>query len=596
MTATLTSPPRRRRAGIATALALVAGLLAFGAPLGASADVVGDGPGAVSGTVTLADGSPLAGILVSASIPAGEGSSFGVSTYSDASGAYEFSGLEVDNYYVQPVAFGYQQTAGQNVTLSVEAPSATVDFVILPFEVGVGSISGYLTGEGGAAPNVTVSAVSQTTSQNVYATTDETGFFEFTGLTTGQWWVNASLGSEYQYNNGQTVTLTDTEPAATVDLAFVLWPVGTATINGAVTDSATGLPIANVSVQVFGTDVAHQSYTTTDEAGAFSVGLLPEGTYSLSYWAPGYLAANTQVETVSDETVTVATALVAVNATISGHIKAKDGTPIAGIYVNATTVDGSNFGWAETDANGDYVIADLGAVEYTLTVGGVGTPYKQKVKTKTAVANGNVTANFTLKNRTTGALGGVVIAANGDYYSAPVCATLYSATKKNPIAEVLTYGPDFGDGTYTFDSVKPGSYTVAFEDCDDNPVKAFDTAFLGGAKDKADAVFITVVAGEDYWENNFTVEPRSTTSTISGHVEKNNGTPLAGLVVQATDGIASTASAVTDANGNYAITGLFADEYTVTVGGIATPYVQKSKTVTTVESASVTVNFSLKKR
>ena len=595
MTASLASPRVRRRAALATALALAAGLLTFGAPLGASADVVGDGPATISGTVTLADGSPLAGILVSASIPAGEGSSFGVSTYSDTSGAYEFSGLEVDNYYVQPVAFGYQQTAGQNVTLSVEAPSATVDFVILPFEVGVGSITGYVTGEGVPAPNVTVSAVSQTTSQNVYATTDETGFFEFTGLTTGQWWVNASLGSEYQYNNGQTVTLTDTEPAATADLAFVLWPVGTATINGVVTDSATGLPIANVSVQVFGTDVAHQSYTTTDEAGAFSVELLPEGTYSLSYWAPGYLVANTQVQTVSDETVTVATALVAVNATISGHIKAKDGTPIAGIYVNATTSDG-NIGWAETDANGDYVITDLGAVAYTLTVGGLGTPYKEKVKTKTAVANGNVTVNFTLKDRTTGALGGMVLAANGDYYTAPVCAKLYSATKKNPIAEVLTYGPEYGDGTYTFESIKPGSYTVAFEDCDDNPVKAFDTAFLGGATLKADAVFITVVAGEDNWENNFTVEPRSTTSTISGHVEKNNGTPLAGLVVQATDGIASSASAVTDASGNYTITGLFADEYTVTVGGIATPYVQKSKTVTTVESASVTANFSLKKR
>jgi hypothetical protein len=275
-------------------------------------------------------------------------------------------------------------------------------------------------------------------------------------------------------------------------------------------------------------------------------------------------------------------------------VKTKDGTPIVGIYVDAHTTDG-NFGGAVTDENGDYVITDLGAVDYTLTVGGLGTPYKQKQKTVTAVANGNATANFTLKNRTTGALGGMVFAPGGEYYSAPVCVSLYTATKKNPIAEVLTYGPEYGDGTYSFGSVKPGSYTVKFEDCDADPAKLFDATYLGGAKTKQDATFVTVVAGVDSWENNLTFGPRSTTSTISGQVKKGNGTPLAGLVVQATDGIASTASAVTDANGNYTITGLFIDQYTVTVGGVTTPYAQKTKTVTTTEDGSVTANFSLHK-
>ena len=596
MNASLASPPRRRRASIATALALVAALLTFGAPLGASADVVGDGPGTISGVVTTGDGQPFPGAIVSVSISFGQGTSFFASTFSDASGAYEFSGLAADTYSVQATAYGFPQPLGQNATVSVESPTASVDFVIVPFAVGSGSISGYVTADGAPFANAGVSISNQTTSQNLNSFTDENGFFEFTGLSNGQWYVNAYPGAGYQLNAGQTVTLSDTETSATADLAFVSWPVGTAAISGVVTDSETGLPLSSAIIQIIGSDVAHQSSRLTDESGAYSVELLPEGSYLLSYWALGHLIATAQVQTTADQTVTADRALVPTNASISGHVKAKNGAPIAGIYVTATTTDGNNFGFAETDENGDYTIPEVGAVEYSITVGGVGTPYKPKEKVTTPVANGTVTANFTLKERTTGTLGGFVLAQGGDPYSAPVCAKLYTATKKNPIDEVVTYGPDFGDGSYTFESVKPGSYTVAFEDCDDHPAKAFDTAFLGGAAAKADAVFVTVVAGEDSWGNDFTVEPRSTTSTISGHVEKNNGTPLAGLVVQVTDGIASSASAVTDAAGNYTITGLFTDQYTVTVGGVSTPYAQKQKTVTTVEDGTVTADFSLKKR
>ena len=580
---------------IAAALALIAAVLSFAAPLSASADVVGDGPGTISGTVTTTDGQPLAGVFVNVSISAGQGTSFFASTSSDANGAYEFAGLPADTFYVQTYTPGFQQPAGQSATVSEASPVAVVNFTVAPFVVGLGSIAGTVTADGVPVPYTSVSAINQATSQNVYTTTDEAGAFEFTGLSNGPWWVHAYLGSEYQFSTGQTVTLTDSALSFTVDLAFISWPVGTASITGVLTDSATGLAVAGAFISFYGNDVAHQSSTTTDESGSFSVGLLPAGTYTITYGAPGYLGVTEQVLAITDETVTVSHALVPANAAISGHVKAKDGTALAGIYVDAHTTDG-NYGGAVTDENGDYVIDGIGAVEYTLTVGGLGTPYKQKQKTVTAVANGSATANFTLKNRTTGAIGGLVLSPTGDDYSAPVCVKLYSPTKKNPIAEVVTSGPGFGDGTYTFDNVKPGSYTVEIEDCDTDPVKLFDNTFLGGAKSKAGATFVTVVAGEDNWGNDVAFEFRTATSSISGHVEKNNGTPLAGLVVQATDGIASSASAVTDPNGNYTIAGLFADEYTVTVGGISTPYAQKQKTVTTVADSSVAVNFSLKKR
>jgi len=595
VTAFLASPAARRRTAIASALALVAALLTFGAPLGASADVVGDGPGTVSGTVTLSDGSPLAGAFVNVSKPAGEGSAWGFSTNTDANGAYEFTGLPADTIYVQVYTPGYQPAAGQTVTLTESAPTASVNFSVAPFEVGIGSISGHVTTDGVAAANISVSIFNASTFQGFNTITDESGAFAFSDLSNGSWQVSSYAGPDYQYIDPQFAQLTDLAPAATVDLAFISWETGTAAIAGVLTDSETGLAVAGASINVYGIDVAYQSNIMTDETGAFSAELLPEGSYSLFYWAFGYLTFSEELQAISDQTATVSHALVPTNAAISGHVKAKDGTPLAGVYVSAHTSN-SNIGDGITDENGDYVIDGLGAVEYTLTVGGVGTPYKLKEKTVTAVANGSATANFTLKDRTRGTIGGMALAQNGEYYTAPVCVSLYTATKKNPIAEVVTLGVDFGDGTYTFDDVKPGTYTVQFEDCDDDPARLFDTAFLGGAKTKAEATFITIAAAEDSWGNDFVFEPRSTTSIISGHVEKSNGTPLAGLVVQATDGIASSASAVTDANGNYTITGLFTDEYTVTVSGVATPYAQKSKTVTTIEDGSVTANFSLKKR
>lgn len=580
---------------MAAALALVAALLTLGAPLGASADVVGDGPGTVSGTVTAVDGAPIEGAYVNVSSSFGEGTSFSATVLTDATGAYSAVGLPVGNYTANTWVTGYQPPSLQFATITEASPTVTADFVLTPFVVGVGTITGVVTADGAPVAYTGVSIYNSSTFQSFYSSTDENGAYAFSDLSNGQWQVNAFVGSGYQFLDPQFAELTDLAPAATVDLAFVSWPTGTAAIAGVLTDSTTGLAVAGVSIQVYGNDVAHQSTTMTDEAGAFTVDLLPAGTYTLTYWATGYLRVTEEVIAASDQTVTVSHALVPTNAAISGHVKAKDGTPIAGIYVDAHSADGS-FGGAVTDANGDYVIAELGAIEYTVSVGGPGTPYKSKEKTTTAVANGTATANFTLKDRTTGTLSGMVLTPEGEYYSAPVCAKLYTATKKNPIGEVLTFGPEYGDGSYTFDDVKPGSYTVQFEDCDDNPAKVFDTAFLGGVTLKADAAFVTIVAGQDSYENNFSFEPRSTTSTISGHVEKNNGTPLAGLVVQATDGITSSASAVTDAAGNYTITGLFTDEYTVTVGGITTPYVQKSKTVVTVEDASVTANFSLKKR
>lgn len=596
MTRTLSvSAARPRWRSIIATLGLVAALVATSSAVTANAVVVGSGPGTVSGTVTT-EGQPVEGAFVSVSISFGQATIFHESTTTDAAGHYEFTGLELDTYAVQAFIFGAPQPPSQSAVLTAESPAVTADFVIEAYAVGDGTLSGYVTADGVPLANHSVTAYAGPSGQNLYGFTDENGRYQFDGLGYGTWSVTSWAGPQYQYLNTPSVQLTETAPAATIDIAFLSWPVGTASISGVLTDSVTGEPIPGINVNLGGIDVAHVSNATSDEAGAYSFDLLPEGKFSLSIWAPGYLSTFVQpIEALSDEPVTLDIALVATTSTISGHIVGPGGVPAVGLGVMATTADGSNGSYAMTDENGDYVITDVAAVPYTLSVGGQGTPYKLKERVVTPVANGNIVANFKLKDRKTGTFGGIVLAPDGQWYNQPVCVTLYSSKNKNALDELVTLGPDSGDGTYYFANVKPGSYTVKFEDCDDEPATKFDPVFLGGAKKYKDATFVTIAAAEDSITNDFTLTYRAPNSTISGHVAKPNGTPIVGLTVHAS-GDDSSADAVTNANGDYVIAGLYNGEYEVSAGGAGTLYVHKQKSVTVDEGGSATLNFSLAKR
>ena len=496
---------RPRWRAIASIVALVGALLGTGLALPASAGVVGDGPGTVSGTVS------LGGVLsegISVYVSSTQGAIWSASAVTDSAGHYEFAGVAVGTYSVETYASGYQQAPYESVSITDAALLATVNFNLQPYAVGTGSISGHVTGDGVPLSGFDVSAWSSATGQNVYTTTDGSGFYQFTGLANGSWSVN-SYSFEYQYPNVAVVVLSDAASTATRDIMLESWPVGTAAIAGVVTDSETGEPLSGVSIYLYGQDVAHSSSTFTDETGAFGFDLLPEGNYGISYSAAaGYLALSTQLHATSNQTVTVSAALVPRNASISGHLRDVNGAPIVGAYVWAGSEEYGHGGDAVSDANGDFFFDGLGAVHYTVTVAGAGTPYEYQQRVVAAVAHSNVVADFTLVARTTAGLGGWVLLPSGDYYSAAVCATLYSSKTKKPVATATTMSGEAGDGTWTFTDLKPGKYTVEFRDCDSDPKTKFDKVFLGGVKNFKDATIITIVAGIDSYENFITIAPR----------------------------------------------------------------------------------------
>jgi len=502
------APTRTRRRGLAaTALALVVALLAVGSPLAASADVVGTGPGTVSGTVTQTGGEPLAGAQVIISNSIGEGTIFNAYTLSDAAGHYEFTGLEVGNYSLSSHNTNFQNVPGQQVSISEATPAATADFEFAPFVVGLGTISGLVTGDGAPLAGQFISVQNYATGQSQFTVSDENGLYEFSGLSNGTWNFASPWAPGYQYLYPAPVELTDAAPSATRDFPFVSYPTGTSSITGALTDAATGAPIQGVNVSLYGVDVAQSANAGTDETGSYSFPSLPAGTYVLNFFAFDYLGPSAEVTVAEGETVTFDRALVATNASISGRVTGPNGVPVVGEYVEAHTEAGA-FAGAVTDENGDYLIIGVGAVGYTLSVGGPGTPFDRVQRPVTPVANETIVENFTLQARTTGSFGGWVLDVNGEYYNEPVCVTLFGSKNKKPLAEVVTIGEDFGDGSWSFNDLKPGSYTAEFRDCDDDPKTKFDKVFLGGVKKHKDATYVTVVAGVDSFENTVTLTPR----------------------------------------------------------------------------------------
>lgn len=504
MTRTLSTAARPRWRAIAAAFALAGALVASSA-VAANAEVVGSGPGTISGTVTSTDGQPVEGVSVSVS----SSSTYGFTT-TDASGAYELSGLALDEeIYVGVWAQGYQTVQGQSVVLNEASSALQLDYVLTPFEVGVGTVSGHVTADGVPLAGLYVSVSQHSTGQSDSYLTDENGFYQATGLANGEWSIVAFADGNYQTVNYPTVFITDAAPDASADIAFVSYPTGTSAITGVVTDSATGEPIADVSLHLFGSDVPQDGSTTTNAAGEFSFELIPAGTFTLSFSVDGYLAFEEDITVADDQTFVADRGLVAKNSTVSGHIELADGTPVAGIYVQAETDNGNNWGVGLSDENGDYVISDLGAVEYTLSVGGYGSPYDREARVVVAIANDDVTANFTLVPRTTGSLIGYVYQPGGDAYLKPICATLYSAKTKKAVAERYIDGEHYGSDEFYFENLKPGKYTVEIRDCDDDPATKFDKVFLGGVKNFKDATFVTIAAAEDSWGNNIEFAPRS---------------------------------------------------------------------------------------
>lgn len=157
----------------------------------------------------------------------------------------------------------------------------------------------------------------------------------------------------------------------------------TGTIVGRVTSLRTGLPLAGVTVTVPSSGGARSA--TTESDGTYSLGgLLGGATYAARFSLASHVTAlraavipNTAGDFPSNGIAQVDVALAEANATVTGHVYARDGAPAAGVVL---TVDLRADGFdlvksATSDGQGAYTLSGLPGAPAGVAVAVVAQPW-----------------------------------------------------------------------------------------------------------------------------------------------------------------------------------------------------------------------------
>ncbi|WP_226005885.1 carboxypeptidase regulatory-like domain-containing protein [Natrinema salinisoli] len=468
--------------------------------------------GTLEGTVTDADGEPIAGATVAVDDQ---------QTTTDENGSYSLE-LEAGDYTLAVSAEGYED-ASQNVTIEVET-TTTADVTL---EERPGSVEGTVTdadGEPVAGATVTVGDQQTTTGENgSYAVDIEPG--EYT----------LEISAEGYQDASEDVTV---EAGGTTTADVTLEPVPTdGTLEGTVTDTD-GEPIADATVS------AGDLETTTDENGTYSL-QLEAGDYTLEVSAEGYEDASEDVTVEVESTTTADVTLEERPGSVEGTVTDAAGEPIA----DATVTAGDET--VMTGDDGTYAL-ELEPGEYALEVSAEG--YETVSEDVTVDADATTTVDVTLE-AVDGTLEGTVTDMSGD--------AIADATVT--VGDQQTTTDD--NGTYSLD-LEPGEYTLT-----------------ASAESYEDASQTVSVEADATTTADVTLEPVPTDGTLEGTVTDTDGESIAGATVTAGD-----QQTTTDDNGTYSLD-LEAGDYTLEVS--AEGYEDASQNVSIEVESTTTADVTL---
>ncbi|WP_217177058.1 carboxypeptidase regulatory-like domain-containing protein [Streptomyces sp. AC495_CC817] len=242
-------------------------------------------PVPVSGRVTDTDGRPIAGVVVTID---------GRPTTTDADGRYYFDRVpDGDHTAVITLPDGYTLvTAPPPFTVPVgsEVPITGVDFRLSEQPALSGTVRAAGSGIGIAGVTVTVTGPGGTSLSTV---TDGGGAYRFLRLPAGDYRVEIEVPSGHAAS-GPTVREESIAAADVEDVDFELTRLGA--IGGQVRDDD-GAPRRGVTITVDGPGGRQQ--LTTDADGAYGLGALAPGTYTVAVSAPtGSTVVGSAVRTV----------------------------------------------------------------------------------------------------------------------------------------------------------------------------------------------------------------------------------------------------------------------------------------------------------
>jgi hypothetical protein len=235
-----------------------------------------------------------------------------------------------------------------------------------------GSVAGTVTD---AATGARIQGASVSTSSRS-TTTNAAGQYALTDLPAGEAQVTVQAAGYATEIRQVAVTGGST---TTLDVALAR----PGNVSGVVTNAATGVPLAGVTVGYPG------GITLTDTAGRYTIAGLPAGAHEVTFAATGYATATRNVTVVADQTTTLDAQLAPTITFVAGEVRdAVTSATIAGATISINTGQTT-----VTDGQGRYRV-DLPPGTYTVTASAPG----HITSSGTAVINGGsyATLDFSL--------------------------------------------------------------------------------------------------------------------------------------------------------------------------------------------------------
>lgn len=386
-----------------------------------------------------------------------------------------------------------------------------------------------------------VSVVLSGAASQTYTTTN-TGLFEFVNYPPGDYSITVEMAGYLPMTSTATVPAGRSIDFGTLSMTQVQQTAGqnatTGTLIGKITDLASGIPLAGVSIMVNGAEVA-----VTDASGNYQVTNMPLGTLSLSTYLAGYESVSGSVDIIAGGMSWFSPALGVKNvlsSTLEGVvIDANTGAAVAGATIQ---VSGSTQASAVTDASGAYSLANIAAGNLNISVQASG---YDPASTSSLITGNQIVryspALYPLNTTPT---------VNDPY--ATISGVVTDAMTGTPIAgaSLILNGVQVAstdaNGAYAIANISPGSVELSVQ------MAGYSTV----------ATSATVSAGD-----NVIFSPSMEQSLLTGSlqgtvIDAATGQPLAGVTIDISG--SSVLSATTDATGHYVISDIAPGQIAIT--------------------------------
>ncbi|MCA0987197.1 carboxypeptidase regulatory-like domain-containing protein [Guptibacillus algicola] len=485
--------------------------------------------GTIFGTVLGMDGDPILNTSIAIRVLNDNGALL-QTLQALSEGTFEVLNLPSGSYRINVIADKYQAS-----TVGAIVENGEISELTVPLVLAGGSIQGTITDTSGASlPGSFVELTDVNGILVATITSDQNGEFLFSDIKVGQLNVKATAPDYGVSSIGVIV-----EPAEISTVQLSLSQI-TGTITGVVTDTD-GNPISNATVAV--ADATNTSVATviTNSDGTYTIPQLDPSEYTITA-SESSSGANVVSGTVipGDESIVDIT-LIPLGAVVQGTILDIGGEVVVGATVELRSVSpfGPIVSTVLTDSDGNYDFGTISNGTYTIVV--TATNYGSESGSVLIEAGVPTIQQFVLTPDPSSVEG--VVTTDG--VAAPNTVVKLLDITDTSIFEVQTDA----DGRYLIQNINPGIYTLLVNNPD------YQSEKQG----------FTIGAGESTTVN-FDLVPQP--SEISGTVINNQTNfPVVGAIVQIFfgDSVQPSERAVTNAAGEYTVTGLAPGAYTILI-------------------------------